>query len=88
MKYITLDKDEKKINTDFEAGKYKSVSGAKKELAQYKKYAQFTLEKTKNINIRIPEKDLLRIKARAAEKGMPYQTLVSSVLHQYVNRKD
>lgn len=86
MKYIKLDKEEKKIEADYDAGKYKSVAGAKKDLEQYKKYAQFTLDKTKNINIRLPEKDLLRIKAKAAEKGLPYQTLVSSVLHQYINK--
>lgn len=86
MKYITLDKDEEKIESDFEAGKYKSVSD-KKTLSHYQKIAQSTLDKTKNINIRLTEKDLLRIKAKAAEKGLPYQTLVSSVLHQYLSGK-
>ncbi|HAM88057.1 MAG: hypothetical protein US83_C0019G0003 [Candidatus Falkowbacteria bacterium GW2011_GWC2_38_22] len=86
MKYIELEKEEKKIETDFDAGKLKSTA-TKKDLANYQKYAQFTLEKTRNINIRLSEKDLLRIKAKAAEKGLPYQTLVSSVLHQYVNDK-
>lgn len=86
MKYIELDKEEKIIEADFDAKKYKSTV-SNKDLAKYQKYAQFTLEKTRNINIRLPEKDLLRIKARAAEKGLPYQTLVSSVLHQYVNDK-
>jgi len=41
--------------------------------------------KTKNINIRITEGDLARLKKRAEEEGVPYQTLVSSVLHRYVS---
>jgi len=41
--------------------------------------------KTKNINIRISEADLARLKERAEEEGVPYQTLVSSVLHRYVS---
>lgn len=86
MKYIELEKEEKIIEADYVASKLKSTA-TKKDLAKYQKYAQFTLEKTRNINIRLPEKDLLRIKAKAAEKGLPYQTLVSSVLHQYVNDK-
>ena len=40
--------------------------------------------KTKNINIRISEPDLTRLKKRAEEEGMPYQTLISSVLHKYI----
>ena len=84
MKYITLDTDEKKIESDYDAGKYKSLSD-KKALSQYQKIAQTTLEKTKNINIRLTEKDLLKIKAKAAQQGLPYQTLVSSVLHQYLS---
>ncbi len=41
--------------------------------------------KTKNINIRISEADLARLKERAEEEGVPYQTLVSSALHRYVS---
>jgi predicted DNA binding CopG/RHH family protein len=40
--------------------------------------------KTKNINIRISEDDLSRLKRKAEEEGMPYQTLISSVLHKYI----
>lgn len=86
MKYITLNKEEKKIETDYESGKYKSISNEKAN-KQYKNIAKTTLDKTKNINIRLTEKDLLKIKSKAAEAGLPYQTLVSSVLHQYLNNK-
>lgn len=86
MKYITLNTEEKKIEKDYEGGKYKSVID-KKVINQYQKISKTTLDKTKNINIRLTEKDLLKIKAKAAESGLPYQTLVSSVLHQYLNNR-
>jgi predicted DNA binding CopG/RHH family protein len=43
--------------------------------------------KTKNINIRISEPDLIRLKKKAEEEGMPYQTLISSVLHKYITER-
>jgi len=83
MQYFELDKNEKRILEDFEAGKLKRVSGAKKKAGQYRQYAKETLNKTRNINIRLSSKDLQKIKTRALEKGLPYQTLISSLLHQY-----
>lgn len=83
MQYFELDKNEKEILKDFEADKLKRVSGAKEKASAYKKYARETLNKTRNINIRLSNKDLQKIKARAIQKGMPYQTLISSLLHQY-----
>jgi len=85
MNYIKLDKKEKKILADYEYGKYKSIPNLEREKKQYQKAARFALNRTKNINIRIAERDLLKIKARAFERGIPYQTLVSSLLHQFSN---
>lgn len=82
MKYYELDDYEKEILRDYEKGKFKPVTNLKQEKARLKAYAKATLDKTRNINIRISEADLLRIKALAAEKGLPYQTLISSILHQ------
>ena len=83
MKFFELDKKEKEMLKDFEADKLKSVKGAKKEALKYNEYARQTLNKTRNINIRLSQRDLQKIKALAAEKGLPYQTLISSLLHQY-----
>lgn len=83
MKYFELDKSERNVLKDFESGKLKSVKDVKKESQKYKGYAKQTLNKPKNINIRISSRDLQKIKAKAVEKGMPYQTLVSSTLHQH-----
>ncbi|MDA2921820.1 hypothetical protein MYX07_00975 [Patescibacteria group bacterium AH-259-L07] len=83
MKYFDLNKDEKEILKDFETGKLKKIRQAKKQASRYQQYDRETLSKRKNINIRISDKDLQKIKAKAVEKGIPYQTLVSSILHQY-----
>jgi predicted DNA binding CopG/RHH family protein len=87
MKYFELTKNEEKILKDFESDKLKKVRDFKKENSRYKQYARGTLSKAKNINIRIASRDLQKIKAKAVEKGIPYQTLVSSVLHQYSTGK-
>lgn len=83
MKYFELDKSEEKLLKDFEAGDFASIKNTKKEISKYKEYAQSTLGKTRNINIRLSNRDLQKIKSLAVEKGLPYQTLISSLLHQY-----
>lgn len=85
MKYYELDDYEKEILRDYEKGKFKPVSKSRleQEKARYRAYAKAALDKTKNINLRISEQDLLKIKARAAKKGIPYQTLLASLIHQY-----
>jgi len=86
MKYYKLDKEEKEILDAFEkAGFPRALPKKEKEkkIAEYKKIARASLRRTRNINIRISEQDLQKIKTKAAEKGIPYQTLVTSVLHQY-----
>lgn len=82
-----LDKEEKKLLKDFESGDLKPVKDAEKEKARYTQYARYTLSKSRNINIRISERDLRRIKALAAEKGLSYETFIDSLLHQYSSRK-
>lgn len=83
MKYFELDKNETKLLKEFEAGELKSVKNVKKEVSRYGQYAQNTLSKTRNINIRLSDKVLQKIKALAVQKGLPYQTFISSLLHQY-----
>jgi predicted DNA binding CopG/RHH family protein len=85
MKYYELNKEEKEIKKSFDEGKLKSVGKLKSEKKKYQQYARATLSKAKNVNIRLSEKDLQKIKAKAAKKGIPYQTLMSSLLHQHIN---
>lgn len=87
MKYLKLDKEEEEIEKALEQGKFKSVPNVKSEIARYQAYAKAALDKNKNINIRISEGDLLKLKTKASEKGIPYQTLMASVLHQYSTGK-
>lgn len=83
MKYYELDKEEKELLATFEGGKLKRVANAKAEIQRYRSYATASLSRARNINIRLSERDLQKLKTKAAEKGLPYQTLVASILHQY-----
>jgi len=88
MKYFELNKEEKKVLADFEKGGFISVKKIKSEKAKYQNYARLTLNKPKNINIRLSERDLQKIKSKAVEKGLPYQTLLSSLIHQYAEEQN
>lgn len=83
MKYYELDKEEKMILKDYESGKLKSIRNFKEKKAEVESSARAMLDKTRNVNIRLSERDLFSLKSRAIEKGLPYQTLLASVLHQY-----
>jgi predicted DNA binding CopG/RHH family protein len=83
MKYFELDQNEQQITKDYEEGKLKSSPRFKQEQKQYLQYVKGALDKTKNVNIRISESDLLKIKSLALKKGIPYQTMMTSLLHQY-----
>ena len=84
MSKVKLDKEENEILKDFEAGAFKSVITSKRrKLLQT--MAEETFKKDRRINIRISSRDLESIQKRALEEGIPYQTLVSGVLHKYVS---
>jgi len=82
---MKLDKYEKEILDAYEKRHLSSIPHVKKEISRYREYAKHTLHKNKRINIRISERDLVHIQKKAVEEGLPYQTLVSSVIHKYVN---
>jgi len=86
MKYFELTKEEKKILEDFEKGNLASIKDVKKSKRLYEKYAKNTLKKAKNINIRLSERVLARLKSKAADQGIPYQTLASSLLHRFATK--
>ena len=77
--------EDKEILEAYERGTFKSVPNVKKEIARYREYAKSTLRKNKRINIRISEIDIVHIQRKAVEYGLPYQTLISSILHKYAN---
>jgi len=78
-------KYEEDILTSFERGEWQSVPNLKAEISRYAASATATLSKDKRINIRLSSRDLEDVQTRAAEEGMPYQTLIASVLHKYVS---
>ena len=80
---MKLDAYELEVLSAFESGKLRSVA-TKAELAKYREAARATAIKDRRVNIRLSSGDLADIQARALEEGMPYQTLIASVLHKYV----
>ena len=82
---MKLDAAEKKILGSVERGEWRSAKGGKRDRNRYATYAKATFRKDRRLNIRISSKDLEAIQKRALEEGLPYQTLVSSVLHKYAS---
>ncbi|MBT9164732.1 MAG: hypothetical protein DDT23_00737 [candidate division WS2 bacterium] len=82
IKRPTLNAEEKRILAGIEAGDFKSVSKLRQEIYRHSEVAKSTLAKNKTISIRISAVDLIKLKAKAAQEGMPYQTLISSSLHR------
>lgn len=76
-----LDKEEKEILDAYESGKLNGASASDSMVLAAKE----TMKKNKNINIRISENDLESIKLKAAREGMPYQTLIGSLIHKYAS---
>jgi len=82
-----LDKYEKEILDSYEKGEWVEVPNQKNEIKKHVNYAKATLRKDKRVNIRISQKDLESIQRKAIEEGIPYQTLISSLIHKYNSGK-
>lgn len=81
VKKNKLNAEEKDILDSFNRGEWVSKN---ENLDKYKEAAKQTFAKNHRINFRVTEKDFRSIQVRAREEGMPYQTLVSSVIHKYL----
>ncbi len=81
MKY---DKEEKNIIDSFDRGEMNLSKPSPKEIESIKKAANNTFKKDKRITIRLYEHDFSGIQKKAMEMGIPYQTLISGVIHRYV----
>jgi len=81
---MNFDKEEKEILDAYEKGYIKVKNPSKEELKEVKKIAEDTFRKNKRITIRLYDHDYRGIQKKAMEKGMPYQTLISSMIHQYI----
>lgn len=82
---MKLDQEERGILDSFERGEWRSMKNGKREKTRYARYARATFRKDRRLNIRISSKDLEAIQKRALEEGLPYQTLISSLLHKFAS---
>ena len=76
---------ESEVVDAFEKGKLRSISPSKAELRKYRLSAKATFIESHRVNVRLSAPDLMDIQARALEEGVPYQTLIASVLHKFVS---
>jgi predicted DNA binding CopG/RHH family protein len=81
---VKLDKEEKDLFRSVEKGEWRSVRDLEAEIRAAKSIADATVAKTQRMNIRIAERDLIALRVQAMKEGMPYQTLVSSIIHKYL----
>ncbi|MBL6972985.1 MAG: antitoxin [Sulfurimonas sp.] len=84
MKDFKLDQEEAELLDSIESGEWNSVDNLKEEISSNQDIAKNTLKKDKRVNLRMSSKDLEAIKTFAVEEGLPYQTLMSSVLHKFI----
>ncbi len=81
---LNLTPEEQEIEDAIERGEYSSVSNLEEEKKKFAVAAQYTLEKTRTISVRLTERDLVHLKAKAAREGIPYQTFLTSLIHKNV----
>ena len=82
MKFTTEEKD---ILESVEKGEWTRIPSFRRDATRYREAARATLRKDKRVNIRMAERDLVYFQKTAMREGLPYQTLISSVLHKYIN---
>ena len=84
MKKAVLSAEERAILDSYNRGEWRPVEKPGAAIARLRAYAGETVRKTRRINIRVSARDLEAIRARATDEGLPYQTLIASVLHKYI----
>lgn len=80
-----LSMEERDILERFERGELRSAAGAEQEIEAARLAARQTFNKTKRVNLRVTERDFKLAHSRAREEGIPYQTLLSSVIHKFLS---
>ena len=84
---LKLDAEERELLRSIDRGEWKPVANQEAERKRYQAYAHYTLQKlrkVRRVNIRLTQSDLNKMQYKALEEGIPYQTLMASVLHKYV----
>jgi predicted DNA binding CopG/RHH family protein len=80
---VKLDKEEQELLSSVESGEWETVENTKEETTFAKEAAKNTLRKDERVTLRLSSTDLERLKQKAAYKGLPYQTFIASILHEY-----
>ena len=80
-----LTQEERALRIAVERGEWRSVKDLEEARARYQGYARATFKKDRRINIRLSTNDLETLQMLAIEEGIPYQTLIGSILHKYVS---
>ena len=80
-----LNSEEQDILEKFERGELRSAPGAEREMETALQAVRSTFNKTRRVNLRVTERDFDLARARVREEGIPYQTLLSSVIHKYLS---
>jgi len=83
---VYFDDEEKALSEHIENTEFKPLAGKNKDemISGLSNAVKNTLSKRKTVNLRLTERDLLHFKIKAAEEGIPYQTLMASVLHKHI----
>lgn len=82
---MSMAEEEKEILESVERGEWRRVPHFEREAKKYQDAARATLRKDRRVNIRMTERDLVQFQKKAVDEGLPCQTLISSVLHKYIN---
>jgi predicted DNA binding CopG/RHH family protein len=85
MAEIKLNPEEAELLDTYERGEWQPIDELETESQRYREVARATFRKDKRVNIRISSKDLEAIQKKALEEGIPYQTLIASILHKFVS---
>ena len=80
-----LNREERGISEKFDRGELRSVTGLEGEMTTARQAARNTFKKTRRVNLRVTERDFHLAHARARQEGVPYQTLLGSVIHKYLS---
>ena len=80
---MKLSKEEKSIDKSIDRGDFKPIT--EKEKIRLVNIFKGAAKKLTRINIRLADDDIAKLKAKANQEGLPYQTLIGSVLHKFVN---
>ena len=83
--FIPIDQEEKDLMESIERDEWQPVENIDQERNKAMAAARNTLKKDKRINLRLSQKDYHQIQIKAIEEGIPYQTLISSLVHKYLN---